>query len=78
MAVFTKTGKCKVCGINLYEETEDQPNAKKAMPCGIGPGRPDEEQCPFETVEAQARNAAKYRFERAGDEATYYLGGTTL
>jgi len=36
-------GKCVVCGINLYAETDNKPH-KIAMPCNL-------EGCPYETPE---------------------------
>jgi hypothetical protein len=58
-------GKCKVCGINLYAETDNKPH-KIAMPCNLGG-------CPYETPEQQQSADEFWRsLPPAGKGVTYY------
>lgn len=59
----TKTGKCKICEINLYAEITKNgltpaPDPK-TFPCALG-------NCPYESKTEQAKNAHKTQFELAG------------
>ena len=63
----TLSGKCAVCGINLYEESGNRPHIK-AMPCNV-------KACPYETAESQAhRLQEEMRVLPAGEGMTYYEG----
>jgi lipoate-protein ligase B len=57
---------CKLCGINLYVETDNKPDPR-AMPCGIDRTNEEEKiRCPYETAEEQAKNAGLTEFKLAG------------
>lgn len=58
-------GKCKVCGINLWEETGGKP---AIWPCGV-------QNCPYETEEEQ--RAIRYDRSAIGGslQLTIYEGG---
>lgn len=47
----TISGKCGVCGINLYAESDNKPHSI-AMPCNL-------KVCPFETIEEQSKRFAE-------------------
>lgn len=71
MAKYTKSGECKICGINTYEELNNKPDLSK-YPCGID--RTDVEElkaservkCPYEASATQKENWEKYNFDPAG------------
>ncbi len=63
----TISGKCSLCGINLYTESKDRPHIA-AMPCNI-------KACPYEKSEDQAlRFAEEMRVLPAGQGDIYYDG----
>jgi hypothetical protein len=88
MAKLTKmdkpNDKCTLCGINLWVETDGEPDPKKAMPCGIdrtqitGSADGAGKRCPYETEGEQSRNFVTRKTEKAGEGQIWYEGGMTL
>ena len=62
---MTKSGKCTICGINLYEERDNKPH-QIAMPCNL-------QGCPYETPEQQrALKLSDFAMPPAGKGVIYY------